>query len=45
MGANVSLDTSYENTTDHDSDKRVKDVTGPLDDGVVHVTVWRFVLG
>ncbi|MBR2676957.1 MAG: PASTA domain-containing protein [Solobacterium sp.] len=44
MGANVSLDTSYENTNDVNSDKRVKDITGPLDDGVVHVTVWRLVL-
>ena len=44
MGANVSLDTTYENTSDQSSDKRVKDITGPLDDGVVHVTVWRFVL-
>ena len=44
MGANVTLDTTYENTNDQSSDKRVKDATGPLDDGVVHVTVWRFVL-
>ena len=43
MGANVSLDTTYQNTSDQNSDNRVKDVTGPLDDGVVHVTVWRFV--
>ena len=44
MGANVSLDTTYVNTSDINADNRIQEISGPLDDGVVHVTVQRFVV-
>ena len=44
MGANVSLDTTYVNTNDVNADNRIQEISGPLDDGVVHVTVQRFVV-
>ena len=44
MGANVSLDTTYVNANDINEDNRIQEISGLLDDGVVHVTVQRFVV-